>query len=222
MFDGSLPGPAELAAASDAELIDALTGWARAAAAAEARKLAAAAELLHRRQAEEDNPRRACDAVDGAAAEIAAALTLRHGRALTQLDLAVTLRDRLPKVGAAFLAGQLSTTMITTIHFRTELVEDPHALAALDTALADRAAAWGPLSQYKLDQAIDIWVERHDPDAVRRTRDNIRGRYLSIGKRDDATATTTVHGRLTGPDAALLNTRIAAMIHAVCPDDPRT
>ncbi len=44
MFDGSLAAPADLVGVSDAALIGAIAGWARASAAAEARKLAAIAE----------------------------------------------------------------------------------------------------------------------------------------------------------------------------------
>jgi len=53
MFDGSLPEPAVLAAVDDAGLIAAITGWARVAEAAAARKSAAIAELVHRRDTDE-------------------------------------------------------------------------------------------------------------------------------------------------------------------------
>ena len=49
MFDGSLPEIGDLAALSDAELVTAAGGWARAENAACARKLAVMAELFARR-----------------------------------------------------------------------------------------------------------------------------------------------------------------------------
>ena len=222
MFDGSLVGLDQLTGLSDAALAQAAAGWASASAAAEARKLAVIAEIERRARAAQQHPNWVVDDLDAAAAGLSCALTISHGRALGQIGLAVTLRDRLPKVGARFLAGQISAAMIATISWRTYLVCDPAALARIDTEIAEHAPAWGPLSQYKLEKAIDFWVERHDPDAVRRVRNGVRGRDFVIGDRDDATGTTSVHGRLTSTDAALLEQRLAAMIATVCDDDPRT
>jgi hypothetical protein len=39
---------------------------------------------------------------------------------------------------------------VSTIANRTDLVQDSTALAELDTAIAERATAWGPLSERKL------------------------------------------------------------------------
>ena len=222
MFDGSLVGPDQLTGLSDAALAQAAAGWASASAAAEARKLAVIAEIEHRARTAQQHPNWVVDDLDAAAAGLSCALTISHGRALGQIGVAVTLRDRLPKVGARFLAGQLSAAMIATICWRTYLVCDPVALARIDTEIAENAPAWGRLSQYKLEKAIDFWVERHDPDAVRRVRNGVRGRDFVIGDRDDATGTTSVHGRLTSTDAALLDQRLTAMIATVCDDDPRT
>ncbi|MDZ4270045.1 MAG: DUF222 domain-containing protein [Mycobacterium sp.] len=222
MFDESLPGPGGLSGLSDADLAHATAGWAAASAAAEARKLAVIAEIERRARADELHQRWAVDDLDAAAAALSCALTISHGKALGQINLAVTLRDRFPKVGARFLAGQISAAMIATIGWRTALVVGEHALAQLDTEIADRAHAWGALSQHKLEQAIDFWVERYDPDAVRRARNALRGRDFTIGQRDDATGTTNVFGRLSSTDAALLDERLTTMVASVCDDDPRT
>ncbi|PRC54047.1 hypothetical protein C6A85_50535, partial [Mycobacterium sp. ITM-2017-0098] len=82
------------------------------------------------------------------------------GKAVGLLDLAVTLRDRLPKVGARFLAGQINPAMIATIAWRTFLVKQS-ALPAIDSEIADRAPTWGQLSDKKLESAIDVWIDRH-------------------------------------------------------------
>ena len=222
MFDGSLPGPGQLAGVSDAVLARAVAGWAAASAAAEARKLAAAAEVARRAATGQLGERKAIDDVDAAAAVLSCALTVSHGKAVKLIDLAVTLRDRLPKTGARFLAGQISPAMISTIAWRTLLVKQP-ALAHIDHEIAIRAPGWGPLSHTKLDQAIDLWIDRYDPDAVRRTRDAVRGRYMTVGSRtDEADGTVSVHGRLTASDAAMMAQRLQVMITSVCEDDPRT
>ncbi len=222
MFDTSLPGPAEVADLSDAALVTAIADWARASAAAEARKLAAIAELVRRRCNGGEHPEWVCDDWDAAAAEVSCALTMGHGRALGQMDLALTLRDRLPQVGRRFLAGEIPLRTVTTIAWRTALVCDDDALHQLDSALAERAADWGPLSEHKLEQAVDVWVDRVDPGAVRRTRTSTRGRYFSVGDRNDDTGCASVFGRLTTPDAALLEQRLSGMVKTVCDDDPRT
>ena len=222
MFDGSLPAHDELRGLSDAALAEAASGWAAASAAAEARKLAVIAEVQRRACTGELHAHWAIDDLDAAAAAISCALTISHGRALGQIGTAVALRDRLPKVRARFLDGHISTAMISTIMARTFLVLDEVALAGIDSELAERAPGWGALSQYKLEQSIDFWVDRYDPDAVRRVRNSVRGRDFTVGHRDDATGTTSVFGRLSSTDAALLGRRITAVIASVCEDDPRT
>ena len=226
MFDSSLlPGPAGLAVVDDAAVVGAIEGWARASAAADARRLAAIAELVRRRcEVDEDDERArwACDLWDCAAAEVAAALNLGHGRAVTQLHLSVTLRDRLPKLNAVFLAGSVTAATVSTIAWRTLLVEDPEALARLDAAVAEQALGWGPLSDYKLVQAVDYWVDRFDPAAVRRTQSAARARNVTVGERDDSDGTAAIWGRLLGTDATLLDRRLTAMASGVCEEDPRT
>ncbi len=222
MFDGSLPEPPTLAAASDAVLAEAITGWAAVSAAAEARKLAAIAEVARRACTGQLRERDAIDDTEAAAAVVSCALSVSAGKAIGLIDLALTLRDRLPKVGARFLAGQISAAMITTIAWRTFLVTEA-ALPAIDREIAERAPAWGRLSQHGLDKAIDVWIDRHDPDAVRRTRTAMRGRYFTIGDRnDDPEGTVSVHGRVSVLDAALMHQRLVLMISTPCQHDPRT
>jgi hypothetical protein len=207
-------------AASDAALIDTIAAEARASAVADARKYGAIAELERRRNTG-DHANWACDDWDSMAAEVAAALNIGHGRAISEVDLAVTLRDRLPKVAALFLSGVLNGRRVWLIDQRTNLITDAEALAAVDSAIADRINEWGPLSEYKLTQALDVWVDAIDPGAVRRTRYSARSRDFTIGE-DRASGTTPVWGRLFSTDAALLRERLDAMARMVCEDDPRT
>ncbi|CAN5325692.1 hypothetical protein BH09ACT8_BH09ACT8_35580 [soil metagenome] len=63
------------------------------------------AELARRRCHDDDERDRwACDPTDSAAAEVAAALNIGHGRAITQLKLAQLLRDRLPTLDRGTVA----------------------------------------------------------------------------------------------------------------------
>ena len=117
-----------------------------------------------------------------------------HRRASGQMRIAVALRDRLPKVAALHRKGELSPRIVSTITWLTHLVEDEQALALIDAALADRATTWGPLSEDKLRQAMEVWVSRYDPDAVRRTKAVRASRDLTIGNCDDDADTTALWG----------------------------
>ena len=92
-------------------------------------------------------------------AELAAALNVSPGMALAQTHRGVALRDRLPTVAALFEAGLLSDVLVRAIVWRTHLITDPEAMAAVDAALADQVLSWGPLSVKKTEQAIDALVD---------------------------------------------------------------
>ena len=218
MFDS------EFAGADDAAVVAAIEENNRAEAVAGARRLAAIAELARRRVDDEDDEqaRWVFDGWASAAAEVGAAMTVGHRRASGQMRIAVALRDRLPRVAALYLQGAINSRVVSTITWRTQLVDDGEALALIDAALADTAARWGTLSEQKLDDAIDARIDRFDPDAVRRTESSTRSRDFSIGDLDDPAGVTSVWGRLLATDAAVLKGRIAAMVAAVCDADPRS
>ena len=222
MFDDLPLQPAALRDAADDAVAAAVEGWARVEAAAGARRLAAVAELTVR-SCEKEGERAywSCDGWDFAAAEVGAALELTHGRASGQMQLAMTLRRRLPRVGALYLAGEVNYRVVSMIAWRTHLVDDD-AIAEIDAAVAERAARWGRLSEPKLVDAIDSWVLEHDPAALRRTQAKARSRNVEIGQSDDTSGTTSLWGSLFSHDAALLDRRLLDMAHAVCEDDPRT
>jgi hypothetical protein len=209
--------------ADDATVVAAIEESARAEAAAGARRLAAIAELARRRVVDDDERANwAFDGWDAAAAEVAAAMTVGHRRASGQMRIAVALRDRLPRVATLHMQGTLSSRVVSTITWRTQLVQDAEALALIDAALAEGATKWGPLSEQRLDEAIDAWILRYDPAGVRRSESSTRTRDFSIGDLDDPAETTSVWGRLLATDAAVLKRRLALMVHSVCDDDPRS
>lgn len=206
----------------DAGVVAEIGSATRAEASAAARRLAAIAELVRRRCGGDDRALWACDSWDAAAAEVSAAMGVSAGRASAEMYLGSVLVSRLPQVAALFQQGVVGYRVVAAIADRTDLVTDAEGLAAIDTALAGLAGGWGPLSRYKLDQVIDVVVDRHDPGALRRNRAAARSRGVEIGGRNDESGTSSVWGRLYSSDAQLLDRRLAAMAAGVCEHDPRT
>jgi len=225
MFDGNLPEPESFADADDKALAEAISGWARAEAAASARRLAAIGELVARRTRGSDAVNRSrwsCDYWDAAASEVGAAEQISHGMASAQMYLATALRERLPKVAALFLKGAINSRLVATIVWRTTLITNPYLLNAVDTELAAIATGLGPLSAAKTAAAIDALIDRHDPDAVRRQERDARGREIVVDTRNSENGTTGLWGRLFATDATALERRLTQLAHTVCDDDPRT
>ncbi|MDH5504394.1 MAG: 13E12 repeat family protein, partial [Acidimicrobiia bacterium] len=76
-------------------------------------------------------------ATDATAAEIRAALCLTRRAADHELDVAVTLRDRLPNVWAAFNKGDLDAARAKTIVRGTEHLSESAARQVADLVLVD-------------------------------------------------------------------------------------
>ncbi|MGV0788092.1 DUF222 domain-containing protein [Mycolicibacterium sp. XJ2] len=213
----------DFAEADDAAVVAAIAEGARAEAQAAARRLAAIAELVRRKVCDDDERQRsAFDPWDAVAAEVAAAMTVGHRRASGQMRIAQALRERLPQVAALFEQGGISARIVSTITWRTTLIEDPEALALIDTALAQRASRLSPLSERRLDDAVDALVHGFDPLAVRKSKTTARTRDFHFGDEDDPAGTTSVWGRLLATDAAALKRRVAEMMKGLCDDDPRS
>ena len=103
------------------------------------------------------------------AAEVSAAQRITPAAAGALLHNAICLHDRLPKVAAVFATGVIDYRMVRMIVSRTLLALEPEVLAAIDTELAETVRTWAGLSVHKTLLAIDRLVERHDPEARRRT-----------------------------------------------------
>jgi hypothetical protein len=110
---------------------------------------------------------------------------------------------------------------VNSIAYRTALITDPDALAKVDTELAAAVAGWGSLSVARTEQAIDYWVDRHDPNALRRTELSAQGRHVDVVDQD-GTGMSWIDGKLFSHDAAALDQRLDGMARAVCDADPRT
>ena len=161
----------------------AAAAWTRVENAACARRLASTADMLEARWAADGSAEReqwCLDNWDAVAAEVAAAQNVSTGVASHQLMVAMALRERLPRVAEVFAAGQISYRLVAAIVARTRLVQDREAHAQVDAALAAEVAGWGALSVAKAEAAIDWWVDRFDPAALRRTESSSRDRHLDV------------------------------------------
>ncbi|WNG89825.1 DUF222 domain-containing protein [Mycobacterium sp. ITM-2016-00317] len=225
MFDTSgVPEPEQLAGLSAAELVDAARASARVENAACARKLAVMAELFIRRTDLPAGDRELwwIDPDAAVTAELGAAQHITAGLASAQAHRGVALRDRLPKVFALFLAGQISEMLVRAIVWRTYLITDPAVMAAVDAELAAEISGWGAKSVAKTEIEIDALVARHDRDAVRTKKETVIEPAVQFGSPTDPPGFTTIWARLFAGDAAIAEQLMDQMAFSVCEDDPRS
>ena len=160
------------------------------------------------------------DTWDAISAEVAAALGISAALASSLVDYSRAMRLRLPRVGAALLAGDISYSMFQTIVYRTNLITDTDAMAVVDAELAVKVRRWPSLTRGRLAAYVDMVVERADRDAVRRRREAHANREFSIW--DGGQGLAEVFGRLHTTDAHVVDARLDALAATVCDDDPRT
>jgi hypothetical protein len=186
------------------------------------RVLAAGRFALDRFEAddEEDRFQWCLDVFELVAAEVSAELGVSRGRASSEMWRGMALIERLPKVAAAFAAGEVDYRVVIAIVFRTDLVQDPQIAAALDEQLALLAPAWNGRSREKLDELINWQIRQIDPAAERVARDNTKDRFLDVYARDDGL--TDISGRVHAVDGAALEAKLNQLADSVCANDPRT
>ncbi|HYP96312.1 MAG TPA: DUF222 domain-containing protein [Mycobacterium sp.] len=214
-----------LAVAAGASGVGGVGAWARVENAACARRLAATADIMAARWAADGSAeceQWCVDNWDAVAAEVAAAQNVSQGVASHQLMVAMALRERLPRMAEVFATGVVSYRVVCAIVARTRLVYDAQARARVDAAIAAEAAGWGGLSVARAQAAIDGWVDRFDPAALRRTEVGSRDRHLDVIPKGDGSGLAYVEGTLYADDAAALNQRVAQLARGVCENDPRT
>src|SRR5258708_33854118 len=102
------------------------------------------------------------------------------------------------------------------------LDDGPDGRAEVDAELAAAVAGWGSLSVAKVEAAIDYWVDRYDPHALRRAELGSQGRHVEVIDDRDGSGLSWIEGKLFSHDAAALDERLDEMARAVCPADPRT
>ena len=145
------------------------------------------------------------------------------GVASHQLLVADALRQRLPRVAEVFAAGAINYRMVAAVVSRTRLINDPDALAKVDTEIAAHVSCVGVVVGGQ-DPARDRLLGR--PLRPRRGaahRRPVRVAAMSMCRTpDDGSGTADIEARLLATDAEALDQRLDAMAAAVCDDDPRT
>lgn len=194
---------------------------ARAEAQAAATRLVAIGDLFRLRLAEHgDRAQWAADTSDAVAAEIAAALGTSVAMGHSNLRYARAMHERLPGVAAVFRAGDIGFRLFRTIVFRTDLIVDAEALAAVDAHLAIKAPRWPSMTSWKLATEIDRIVAKIDRDAVRRSREYAADRYFKVTAMDPGMA--LINGTVFATTGQALGRRLDELARTVCDDDPRT
>jgi hypothetical protein len=162
----------------------------------------------------------AVDTEAAVAAEVAAALRISQGLAASRVRYARAMRERLPKVGAVFAAGDIGYLMFQTIVFRTDLIVDVDVLAAVDAELAANVARWPSMTRGRLSAQVDKIVATVDADAARRRKELVADRQLWVV--DVEGGLSHVEGSLLSPHAHALDQRLDALAATVCEHDPRS
>ncbi|KRD09733.1 hypothetical protein ASE48_06880 [Mycobacterium sp. Root265] len=190
---------------------------------AAAARLAFIGEVVARQCDDEDDVI-AHQVIDGwawAQAAVAAACNLNTHAASKQMRIAQALRDRLPRTAALFGKGAISMAVIDAITWRTHQVVDDDALVLIDTAIAGEAGEYGAHSEKQLIGAIDLWVEKFDPEAVVRSKRNAKDLHVEFDDKDDPNGVSSFWGRLRVTDKKILEQRLNDLADTVCPNDPR-
>ena len=206
--------------AQSRDLIEQLGAASRAenqAAASRLRTICALFELRRCQRGEREDW--AVDTWAAVGAEVAAALRISLAKAGSYMSYGLALL-RLPAVAAVFDAGDIDMEVFTAIVYRSALITDEAALAAVDAELAAQVGRWPSMTRGRLATKIDLVISRHDRDAVRRAGERVADRRVRLWDNGDGTA--ELDGVITSTDAAALDARLDALAATVCPDDPRT
>lgn len=205
-----------------AAAVDAITLASREENAAGARRLAAIGDLWELRAPDDDIEKRywAIDGYAGLIVEVAAALGMSRKRAQAQVDRAVMLRTRLPKVAAVYAKGLIDAVMVAMIVARTDLIIDDDVAQRVDADLAAKIVAWGRLSKPKMEQRIDAIIANADQAGVHPPKPPSQARYLDI--RACGPGAASVCGTVDAATAAVLDAALDDLAKGVCKADPRS
>lgn len=205
--------------AASASLLGQLVTAGRAENQAAARRLALAGQFFeHRREQRGEEADWAVDTWAAVGAEVAAALHVSLGKAGSLMHYGLAMR-RLPAVAALFSAGDLDLAMFRTIVYHTEWIIDESIQAYVDQAVAAYAKRWQSMTLGRLGREVDAIVAAVDPDAVRRVKERVCDRDVTVWHGGDGIA--DLSGRLMTTDAQALDKRLDALAATVCADDPR-
>ncbi|MEZ0353858.1 HNH endonuclease signature motif containing protein [Mycobacterium sp. pR1184] len=205
----------------ESSLLTRISDAARAEAQAAAARLEAIGDLFRLRVAQHgERAQWAADTSDAVAAEVAAALRTSVAMGHSNLRYARAMQERLPAVATVFRAGDIDFRLFRTIVFRTDLIVEAEALAAVDAQLAIKAPRWPSMTSWKLATEIDRVVVTMDRDAVRRSREYAADRYFKVTPMDPGMA--LINGTVFATTGQALHRRLDELAKTVCDDDPRT
>ncbi len=202
LADGALPGAA--------------AAWRRIGAWAQAGELAVVAQMASRSAARDTKNAVGQDGRPGkvtpdACGQVSLALTLSQVAAQSWIDLAVTLRWRLPGTGTALRAGTIDLPRARAIAEATAPLDDDKAKAVEDKVLP-RAAEQ---TTGQLRAALRRAVITADPDGAERRREEAEQRAkVTLYPDPDGTAALTGQN-LPGIRAAAAMARITALARAL-------
>jgi hypothetical protein len=217
MFESRHPSTTEESTA----LLERIGAATRAENRAAAAQLAGIGELFGYRLSRCSNAEEwAVDIEEAVAAEVAAALRISQGLAGSRLRYARAMRERLPKVGEVFAAGEIDLRTFQTIVYRSDLITDPDILASVDAQLAANVVRWPSMTKGRLAAQIDKVVAAADADALRRRNERLPQREVWFT--DIAGDITDMGAILHTVDAHALDRRLSALAATVCEHDPRT
>jgi Domain of unknown function (DUF222) len=134
--------------------------------------------------------------------------------------LARAMRERLPKVGEVFAAGDIDFRMFATVVYRTDLITDREVLAAVDFQLAVNVVRWPSMTRARLAGQIDKIVGKADADAVRQRRQRQAEREVWFAEIDGGLS--RLNGTMLTPEAHALEKRLNRLAATVCEHDPRS
>ena len=115
---------------------------------------------------------------DVIAAEVAAELGVSRGRASSWMDYGQVLVERLPLLAEVFAAGCIDFRVIRIVAFRTALLTDEQAIAAIDEMLAHTTPDWNTFSDKRVAQSVDWMVLDLDPNALRVAKQRDADRHV--------------------------------------------
>ena len=188
-------------ALSDDELIGVMRAWRRQTSWAQARELAAIAELARRRPADRTPPAAPgqfpAELSEWVADEVAMALTLTQRGGEHQLGLALSLAAR-PATAAALEAGRIDLYKAGIILDGISLLSDEHAAAVEASVLTDAADQ----TSGQLRGSVTRAVLRLDPQAARRRREQAQ-KGARVECWTDPEGTASLAGRWLPPAEVL-------------------
>ncbi|WP_440711913.1 DUF222 domain-containing protein [Gordonia sp. FQ] len=143
----------------------------------------------------------------------------RASRAL--VGAAIAAAERLPATADLLRRTVISPEMFEKVAYRTDIVDDPAAVAQVDADLAGALAVAGHISEKAAERIADRVVNTRDAEADRKRRDKAR-RRKNVTSRDFTDGLGGVTITADAEEARLAYEAVEAMIGGVCPNDPRS